>query len=61
MSQSPKENDPCPSKDITDDEKKAHIRAVLDKFLDKYIFQTTAHSDDEDMMADDGDDISTIP
>ena len=54
--ESPKENDPCPSKDITDDEKKAHILAVLDKFLDEYIFQTTAQSDDEDMLADDDDD-----
>ena len=53
--ESPKDN-PCPSKDITDDEKKAHILAVLDNFLDKYIFLTTAHSDHENMLADDDDD-----
>ncbi|CAB4040199.1 Hypothetical predicted protein, partial [Paramuricea clavata] len=50
--ESPKENNPCPSKDLTDDEKKARILAVLDKFLDEYIFQTTAQSDNEDMLAD---------
>lgn len=54
---SPKENNPCPSNDLTDDEKKAHVLAVLDKFIEEHIFQTTAHSDDED-MSDDDDDIS---
>ncbi len=58
---SPKENNPCPPNDLTDDDKTAYVLAVLDKFIKQYIFPTTAHSDDEDMSAaadDDDDDMS---
>ena len=49
INESPKMYNPCPSNDLSDDEKKAHVLSVLDMFVDKYIFQT--HSDDE--LADD--------
>ncbi len=58
---SPKENNPCPPNDLTDDDKTAYVLAVLDKFIKQYIFPITAHSDDEDMSAaadDDDDDMS---
>jgi hypothetical protein len=48
-----KENNPCPPDNLTDDDKKAYVLAVLDKFITQYIFQTTAHSDDEDVSATD--------
>ena len=56
VNESPKENSPCPSKDLTDDENKARILAVLSKFVDEFVFQATALSDDEEMSADDDED-----
>ena len=54
---SPKKNSPCPSEDLTNDENKVHILAVLGKFVDEFIFQATAsNSDDEEMSADDDED-----
>ena len=56
VNESPKENSPCPSKDLTDDENKERILAVLGKFVDEFVFQATALSDDEEMSADDDED-----
>ena len=56
VNESPKENSPCPSKVLTDDENKVRILAVLSKFVDEFAFQATAHSDDEEMSADDDED-----
>ena len=56
VDESPKKNSPCPSKDLTNDENKAHILAVLGKFVDEFVFQTAAHTDDEEMSADDDED-----
>ena len=54
VNESPQENSPCPSKDLTDDNK-ARILAVLSKFVDEFVFQATAHSDEE-MSADNDED-----
>ncbi|XP_028411476.1 uncharacterized protein LOC114534127 [Dendronephthya gigantea] len=56
VDESPKENNPLPPNDLTDEEKKAHVHAVLDKFLYQFLNQTMEHSDDEDMSGDDDND-----
>ena len=42
----PKENNPLPEDNFSEEEKKNHLMTVLDKFLDVYIFHTTACDDD---------------
>ena len=51
VDESPKENSPCPSNDLTDNKNKALILAVFEKLVDEFVFQATAHSDNEEMSA----------
>ena len=48
INESPKENNPCPPNDMNDEEKKTHVLAVLDKFIEEYILQTTTSRDEDD-------------
>lgn len=56
VNESPNENSPWPPDDMNDDdEKKNHVMAVLNKFLELYIFQNDdEENDDDDDKDDDG-------
>lgn len=54
VNESPNENSPWPSNDMNDDEKKNHVMAVLNKFLELYIFQNDDEENDDDDNDDDG-------
>ncbi len=56
VNESPKSNNPCPPNDLNEDERKLHVLAVLDKFLEEYVFQTSECSDDDGDTIDDDDD-----